>query len=82
MRTGNAKSAIVATAAGITFLLGAIAAAQYLPETIIAYFQHLQNPTADSLVTAITYIVVAFVAFAVPTSMLGAVLAVIGNADV
>lgn len=81
MRTGNPKSAIVSLAIGIGFILSVLAVLPHLPETVLAFIQNLQNPSPDGLVTAVTYIVVAFVAFAIPTSVLGVFVAVIGNAD-
>lgn len=82
MRIGNPKSAIVSLAIGVGFIISVLAVLPLLPETVLAFIQNLQNPSPDGLVTAVTYIVVAFIVFAVPTSLFGIAITFIGNADV
>jgi len=85
MGFGNQQNplAIVVVGSGLIMTaLGVLAVLPMLPGVVSAYFAHLQYPTADSFLTAVGYIVGAFIAFAIPTTLVGAALTVIANANV
>lgn len=86
MRGRNSTSAWVKfiTILGIIgVLMGVAAALPYLPGAIGAFTQHFQEPTGDTLVTSVKYVVAIVIAFAVPTTILGIFIAVVtGQADV
>jgi len=61
----------------VGIIMGILSALPYLPGAIGSYFQHFQNPTSGKLVTSVKYTVALFVAFAVPTTLLGIFIAVV-----
>ncbi len=60
----------------LSAILGLIVASPFILQAIPAFTQHLQDPTTEPPVPAIGYIVMLFVAFAVPTTPIGMFLAV------
>jgi hypothetical protein len=69
------KGEVIAVLGVISTILGLIAASPFILQAIPAFVQHLQDPTGETLVSAIWYIILSLVAFAVPTTPLGIFLA-------
>lgn len=85
MGRGNQGSpwTLIVTAFGVLgVVVGILAALPHLPGAVGAFLQHLQNPTPETLVTSVKYVVAIVVAFAVPTTLIGILIAAVGGLDV
>lgn len=85
MRGGNQTNplALVVAACGLIAVgMGVIAALPYLPGAIGTFLQHIQNPTNETFVMSVKYIVALVIAFAIPTSIFGIFVTLIGELDV
>jgi len=78
MRSGNPKSAIVAAFGAFAFCVTLMALILDLPSAIVAFYQHLQNPTFESTVMGVEQFSTILLVL-VPAGIIGIILALAPN---